>query len=357
MNFISDKSNPLVIITGAGYGLNNMGDEAFLSVIIQRFRKQINNARIIVLSFNPGETRRIHNVESSNALGLYVPFLIMKANKIVLGGGGIFDTYLGGSINKTSYYSMMISLFGIILRKDVIFYAIGANVLASSWIKTLLPIIMNNSYQIKVRDTDSKNVLQSIGVNKDIEVIGDPAIDLDADKKIGKRVLLEQGIELDNLRKNNKMLIGLGLRSTGEEKVDKEIVDSFSKLYDWLIEKNNVEIIFIPMAVGGKRSENDIIFADRIKSSVKNKDKFKIITSGLTPIEVKSIVSCLQLMIGMRLHSLIFANSTNIPLIGIAYSPKVSAFLKSVGKEKECIDINDVTFERLKEEVAKNLNN
>lgn len=336
---------PIVLITGAGYGLNNLGDEAFLSVIIQRFRSEIANARIIVLSFNPDKTKKIHNVEAYNALGLSAIILLMKSNKIVLGGGGIFDTYIGGSTNRTSYYSLMISILATFLRKDVIFYAIGANSLFSPLVRLLLPFIMNHAEQIKVRDQDSKEMLKSIGVKKDIEVIMDPAIDLQIDKEIGKNILSKQGVDL------NKILIGFALRHTGNEHLDKDIIYSISMFIDWLIEERNAEIIFIPMAKAEhKQSENDLLFANKIELFVRNKDKYKVITSDLTPMEAKSIVSCMDLLIGMRLHSLIFAYSTNVPFIGISYSKKVTAFLKSVGEEG--VEIKSVSFEKLKEKIS-----
>lgn len=335
----------MIIITGAGYGLNNLGDEAFLSVMIQRFRNKTANARIIVLSFNPNETRKIHRVEAYNALGVYAITSLIKADKIVLGGGGIFDTYIGGSTNRTSYYALMISIASIFLKKEVIFYAIGANSLFSPFVRLILPFIMNRSSQIMVRDQESKEILRFIGVSKSIEVIMDPAVDLQVDKEVGKNILLKHGIDL------NKKHIGFSLRHIGNEQIDKNIISSVSQFIDWLIEEKNAEIVFIPLATAShKKSENDLLFAKKIEPFIKNKNRFKVITISLTPVEAKSIIGSLDIMIGMRLHSLIFAYSTKVPFLGISYSKKVSAFLKSIGKEG--IEIENVSFEKLKEKIS-----
>lgn len=47
-----------------------------------------------------------------------------------------------------------------------------------------------------------------------------------------------------------------------------------------------------------------------------------------------SIIGCMDLLVGVRLHSLIYAAIMGVPLIGISYDPKCTAFLNSVGLDK-----------------------
>lgn len=48
-----------------------------------------------------------------------------------------------------------------------------------------------------------------------------------------------------------------------------------------------------------------------------------------------------RVMVGMRLHSLIFAVQNGIPVIGIAYAPKVRRFLAEVGLEEYCLGVDE----------------
>ncbi len=60
-----------------------------------------------------------------------------------------------------------------------------------------------------------------------------------------------------------------------------------------------------------------------------------------------------KLMIGMRLHALIFAASVNTPMIGISYDPKIDSFLKLV--QQECIgdvDANWTDLDLVKESMS-----
>ena len=47
-----------------------------------------------------------------------------------------------------------------------------------------------------------------------------------------------------------------------------------------------------------------------------------------------SIIGNMDLLVGVRLHSLIYAAIMGVPLIGISYDPKCTAFLNSVGLDK-----------------------
>lgn len=55
----------------------------------------------------------------------------------------------------------------------------------------------------------------------------------------------------------------------------------------------------------------------------------------------------MEAVVSMRLHALIFAAGQGIPLAGVVYDPKVSAFLRYIGQEV-FTDLNDLTEEKLK---------
>ncbi|MCW4003113.1 MAG: polysaccharide pyruvyl transferase family protein [Candidatus Bathyarchaeota archaeon] len=328
--------------------MKNLGDEAFLSVMLHRFRQETPNAHITVLSFNPAETKKLHRVEALNALGLKAFISLIMSNKIVLGGGGIFDTYVGGSINLTSYYSLAVSAIGILMKKNIQFYAIGANSLFNRFVKLALFFVMNRpNVTISVRDSDSKGQLKSVGVNKNIKVVMDPAADLPIESRdISNVILQEHNVNLD------KKLVGFTLRYIGGPN-EKIVLSSISKFIDWLIEQN-MEVVFIPMAKAShKKEENDLLFAQEIIARIKHKKDLKVITNDLTPSQVKSIINRLDLLVGMRFHSFIFAHSTNTPFIGISYSQKVSAFLNSISEQE--LKIEHVSFETLKKIASEKL--
>lgn len=58
------------------------------------------------------------------------------------------------------------------------------------------------------------------------------------------------------------------------------------------------------------------------------------------------VLARMQVVVSMRLHALIFAAGQGIPLIGVVYDPKVSAFLRYIGQDL-FVSLADVTAEQL----------
>lgn len=86
---------------------------------------------------------------------------------------------------------------------------------------------------------------------------------------------------------------------------------------------------------------------------MKNKE-FQIIKDKLSLQQTCKIVSEMDFIIGMRLHSLIFAASFDVPRI--SYQPKVDSFMKYFGN-KYSINLATINFEELKTMINNILNN
>ena len=56
----------------------------------------------------------------------------------------------------------------------------------------------------------------------------------------------------------------------------------------------------------------------------------------------------MEVVVSMRLHALIFAAGQGVPLVGVVYDPKVSAFLRYIGQEL-FVNLEDLTTDGLKE--------
>jgi len=74
------------------------------------------------------------------------------------------------------------------------------------------------------------------------------------------------------------------------------------------------------------------------------KEEAYILEKELPVQSLLGVFANLDLVLGMRLHSLIFAAASGVPAVGICYDPKVEGFLKQVGQinagNVECIDYN-----------------
>ncbi len=114
------------------------------------------------------------------------------------------------------------------------------------------------------------------------------------------------------------------------------------------IDRYNGNVIMFPQSWGPTDNEDDRIPARRIQSM--NSDITESIHLVENPVPanlLKSIYGQMDVFIGTRMHSNIFAMSQYVPVIPIGYLYKTVGIARSAGIENWVIDINDINEERL----------
>ena len=336
------------IVIFGWYGHSNTGDEAILAAMMENLRKVMDeNVEFTVLSSNPQNVMKQHNVKSINVSLLRNHVEIIRAMKnadlFILGGGGLlFDWY-----DKRIPWNIIGWLKPIILtklmNKPVITYALGVGPIHSTLGKILTRAALNRVDLITVRDLESKKVLDNIGVYKPpIYITIDPAISLSQPDT----VRINEIFITENMPKNEK-LVGISIRSWSmwNSKKYTDMVNVLAQVADYIISKLNAFIVFIPMQF--TEGDDDRHIKADIFSNMYYKKRAHIITNEYTLQELLGIVGQMDVMIGMRLHSLIFAAATNVPMVGLIYDPKVKGFLDMIGQERYTIDIKNLDYDTL----------
>ena len=116
---------------------------------------------------------------------------------------------------------------------------------------------------------------------------------------------------------------------------------------DRIIQATGAKIVFIPMK-----------FPEDIRSAATTaelmQEKCLVFEEEFTTQEILSIVGCMDLLIGVRLHALIFAGVMGVPMLGISYDPKIERFLDSIG-DKPLGNMADVTADEIFDATLKKL--
>ena len=195
-------------------------------------------------------------------------------------------------------------------------YANGIGPINGKMNRRLTSFVLNLVDVITVRDEYSLDELSKLGVRRPkIEYTADSALTLESvdDNRI-KDILKSEGIY------NDQKLIGFSVRQWGK---DMEYVDIIAKVADIAYKKYNLKPVFIVMQKSG-----DLKISQDI---VKKMDSDAYIISGsYSPKEVLGLISRFEILVGMRLHALIFASMSQVPCVGIAYEQKVEGFINSV---------------------------
>lgn len=323
------------------YGQGNLGDEAILKALLQEFSK-FPNIKVVVFSSKPKQVFRAHGVRSINSQGrrnfLRRIWEIKTSDLFILGGGGLLKDYG----NDSSSLKEWLRLLRLAKRLNVktVLCAVGVENIRYDESRKLIRDALDKVDLITVRDCSSKDILRDIGVINEIKVVSDPAVlltNINADK-----------IE-DNLVSSKVIICIRHWFSKGfyieKPKVNENFIRSLSVAADFLVERYNKKIDFIPFRTTSY--DDDRIVAKQVVSYMKHKDKIYIHSSAPEVDEFIEIVRQSSLVIGMRLHSLILGTSIGVPVIGLEYMPKVKAYMESIKQREYSLDLKTITSKKL----------
>ncbi|NLG89506.1 MAG: polysaccharide pyruvyl transferase CsaB [Clostridiaceae bacterium] len=298
------------------YGYRNSGDDAILKSFIDHLKQNHKNVSVIVLSNNPSETRRLYNVQAVYRFHpLRIPSVLSKTRLFVAGGGTLLqdDT----SSRSLWYYLFMLHLA---MKKGtrLALLANGLGPLTMKKNRKAAASILDRMDVITLRDPYAFEELKSLGVSKPVTMIAaDPAMALTpCDHSPGLKILSAEGVPTD------KNLIAFCLRKWKKVRRSEKIL---AALADKVADEFNSIPLFVPM-----HYPDDFRFLKKVMYHMKRKGY--ILQKHYSVDETLSILGNVKMVVGMRLHSLIYAAKLSIPMVGLAYEPKVNYFMQSINQ-------------------------
>lgn len=297
---------PKRIVISGYYGFANAGDEAVLCGILNSFKLLDMDAEICVLSSNPEYTKSMHpGISAVNNFNIFEVIKAIKQSDILISGGG--SLFQDVTSKRSFFYYLFILKLAQFLGKKTVIYAQGIGPLLSKFNKKSLAKAFNKCCIITVRDEQSKDLLKDIGVKKTVTVCTDPAFLVETNFEAASNMLEKLGLEKDKF-------IAVSLRSW---KDTDEWLKEASNAIKVASEKFGLPIVAVPFM------KDDVTACKLIDGA----QLFEYTSDFKT---LKSIICSARLVVGMRLHSLIFAASESVPFVSFSYDPKVDSFAKSM---------------------------
>lgn len=343
------------------YGQRNMGDEGLLEV----FRDQLKDHKLVFNSHDPKMTQERFKVEAVTTYGLKGFFKRLKAlllcTAVIYGGGTII-------IQENPKIRLMMflgNLLAKIFRKKVIYLGVGVGFLKPALIWKLFRHTYN---LVTLRDQESLIYLAKAGITKNVYPVTDPMLLMN----IASKSRVKYIFDYEKIPRHKKLLIGLSPRFRLDKKEYEPIKQSFVQLADYLVEKYEAHVLFIPIqrSIDYKKSYDwkyDDQVVDEIKKEMrlhmepKHKDKVFTLEKEWLPSETAGILGQLDLYVGLPLHASMLAFLQGVPVVGINYSlenDKLPSFYRSINQEKFLIaNCREMSFEDLKKLVDESLKN
>ncbi len=316
---------PRILISGY-YGFGNAGDEAILQAIVEDLRRVEAEVRISVLTADPEGARKLGlEPVPRNAPGPVLRAL-RACNLLLSGGGGLIQDSTG--VNSVIYY-LGVCLLARLVRRPVMLYCQGFGPVKTG-LGRQLTRLANGLQLLTWRDQESADEIRALGVARPpSRVTADPVLGLEPCQPARvNEILTREGLTADVARLERPAgpgsaevgpLVGVAVRHWPG--LDREALAEGLRRF---AEEDKARLLLLPFQPSRDRPLSEEL-CSRLSPHA------RLLRADYEPKELMGLLSCLDLVLGMRLHAAIMAAARGIPFLGLAYDPKVERFCQRCG--------------------------
>ncbi|HHP7230897.1 MAG TPA: polysaccharide pyruvyl transferase CsaB [Xenococcaceae cyanobacterium] len=282
------------------YGKGNGGDEALLMSLLQMLPEAI---QPIVLSGNPSQTRKLYNTASCER---FSTFGILKALKesdyFIWGGGSLMQD--ATSITSPIYYAGLMALAQQRGLKTIA-WAQGIGPLKRSMTRWMTQEVLRGCTGVSVRDSASANLVINWGISP--LLAPDPVWALTSKPVKGLWDLPAPRVAV--------VLRPHPLLTSQRLQLLTQAIKTFQQA-------TNTFILLVPF-----QPATDQKIAETIAQQLPNHSQILVPSD---PRELKGLFTGVEMVIGMRLHSLIMAAAESCRCFALSYDPKVTQLMTEI---------------------------
>lgn len=316
-----------VVICGA-YGMGNSGDEAILDAIVAEMRAIDPLMPLTVMTRDPAGASARLGLTAVHTFNFPRFLAVMRRRALYINGGGSLIQ------DVTSRRSLWYYLFTLRAAKrlgcKVMMYGCGIGpVKRPGGVERTRRVLNSCVDAITLREPDSIEELARFGVTKpEIILASDPALTLPS----APAEEVDTALEAAGAAPGGKYIcFALRLWPGFGEKAG-----VFAAAARHAHEAYGLTPVFLPI------NHLDDGQAAALVAEKLGDTPHVLLPGPMSSALVIGLMSRMQVVVSMRLHGLIFAAGQGVPLIGVSYDPKVTAFLR-------CVDAGCVPLEGLEE--------
>jgi len=300
------------LVIAGYYGFGNWGDEAALAVLIRYLREALPQARIVVLSNDPVQTARLHGTEAINRWNLFkIRRALARASGFLLGPGSLLQ-------DATSTRSLLYYLGVVRLAQhyDLPIYLIGQGIgpLRSQRSERWVAKTLQRARLVLVRDRASYQWAEAhharVLLGEDLALLADltpsPFPEGKRSSPYLSRSLSVYGEGQGEVRARR---VGLSLRPG----LSPRNIEALRRAMRTL--SANFELLFLPF-----QADQDRAVLQELALTIP-------VVEAHGPADLLRAMQSVDIVLGMRLHSLVFALLCAVPFCAISYDPKIEGFL------------------------------
>ncbi|MEY8383201.1 polysaccharide pyruvyl transferase family protein [Christensenellaceae bacterium 44-20] len=327
-------------------GMENSGDEAILQVLLRRYTPEF---EVAVISLCPEKTLALHGAMGIRALGerdAACRQAIAECDVFILGGGGLLQ-------DKTTIFnpSRWLAKLRLAQRmgKTTCLYANSVGELRFGINRRMAARALKKVHLITLRDALSAELLERLGV-AGAQVTADPAFSLEPptpEEQAAARQKYDLPreyvcIAIRHWYDTNavipvKIATRLGLRSRKNARQYARYTSVMAEITQRINDELGLPAVFLSMC----RGRDAGVARDILAKLPQNLGNFTIDEPSMTPQDALAVIGQSKLLLGMRLHSLIYAADLGVPMVPIVYQDKVAGLAQMLGAEAVHVDTMD----------------
>lgn len=299
------------VLIGGYCGFGNVGDEALLLALLEKLGERLPEVKPVVLSQDPERTTAEYGTEAIDRWNFFKIWRELKwARLFLLGGGGLLQD--ATSFRSALYYLWLIRLAQM-RRVPVFLLGQGIGPLRSRPLQRMAARRLKRAEYIVVRDEQSRELLNSWGVDRGQLARG---YDLALSLRLVQRPVEQRDLLAVSLRE----LPG-GNRT--------RFITKVARALDRVCVQLGLRPAFIPL-----HPEHDLALTEAVRAAMAE-ESLALDLAGLKVLEALQVLAEAKLMLGGRLHALVFSLIIGIPFVGLSYDPKVDEFVHLVERTAE----------------------
>jgi colanic acid/amylovoran biosynthesis protein len=269
----------------------------------------------------------------------------MTADLVVSCPGNIFATV--GHFGLPLLLSAFTVFYALLLRKP--FYVLPQSIgpFRRGWERELTRRLYSAARIVYVREPVSLKIAQEIGLPVErLKLVPDLAFALPAGPaRDAEALLIQHGVTASGPRLGvtaiNRLLKNVSVETWCQYE------DALALTLTHFIERYGGTVIFCPQVTGPTDREDDRQAAHRIVEKMGHPPQAVLIDEPLPPSQLKALYGQLDLFLGTRMHSIIFAVGMAVPVIAIAYLTKTQGLAQMLDLQAWTIPLAEVTEGKL----------
>ncbi len=262
-----------------------------------------------------------------------------RADMVVAAGGGYLYTTSAIHGNVVLLINVYSFFFAVLLGKPVFLYAQSIGPFAGSWQIWFVRKALSRVRLVEVREELSHQLLDGWRMPIPVRVTADAAFLLK-----GRPPAEHLGIDGASAESTVGMTVRRWFRDREKQAGYERTMASFG---DWLIEERGAEVVFLPQVTYAEGHDDDRETARNVVAMVARHDRVQVVEDELSAQEIKWLCGRMEFFVGTRMHSNIFALSSGVPTLAIAYQPKTQGIMSELGLGDCVVQIEGLALEEL----------